>query len=308
MICLLLLRRAKNIFRKSSSHLFGLSPQNCPIFFDPEIREELKGISEASNLPLGEIVGLNILYDIAAFDRKHIFGLGCTSIVAQNSDGVIYHGRNLDYDMTGLLKNITIFVDFKKNGQILYSGITFALYNGLLTGQKPGKFSVSLNARYSGAYIDNILMEFYTKFRRPVSFFIRETLENAENYEIAVDRLSKTHLISPSYIIVAGVNKNEGVVISRNRWKAADIYKLDTFGKKNQWYLVETNFDHWKGDHDPRRLTAISELKKIGSKNLNAASMMNVLSTAPVRNNMTVFSTVLSPANPDFFYISTVVR
>lgn len=58
-------------------------------------------------------------------------------------------------------------------------------------------------------------MEFYTKFKRPVSFFIREVLENQKTYEDAVETLSKTHLFSPSYIIVAGTKKNEGVVISR---------------------------------------------------------------------------------------------
>ena len=49
--------------------------------------------------------------------------------------------------MTGLLKNITVYVDFTRNGTVIYSGITFALYNGVLTGQRPGAYSVSLNAR-----------------------------------------------------------------------------------------------------------------------------------------------------------------
>ncbi|KHJ87646.1 hypothetical protein OESDEN_12575 [Oesophagostomum dentatum] len=41
-----------------------------------------------------------------------VFKLGCTSIVAQSEDGVIYHGRNLDYEMGDLLKNVTILVHF----------------------------------------------------------------------------------------------------------------------------------------------------------------------------------------------------
>uniref|UniRef100_A0A1I7WTQ4 NAAA-beta domain-containing protein n=1 Tax=Heterorhabditis bacteriophora TaxID=37862 RepID=A0A1I7WTQ4_HETBA len=39
-------------------------------FFPVEYTEELKGIARESGLPLGEVVGLNILYDITAFDRR----------------------------------------------------------------------------------------------------------------------------------------------------------------------------------------------------------------------------------------------
>ncbi|EFO83649.1 hypothetical protein CRE_02891 [Caenorhabditis remanei] len=268
-------------------------------FFPPDTRLELEGIATQSGLPLGEIVGLNILYDIAAFDRRHIFGLGCTSIVAQNSAGRIFHGRNLDYDMTGLLKNITVYVDFTRNGTVIYSGITFALYNGVLTGQRPGAYSVSLNARYSGAYIDNILMELYTKFKRPVSFFIRDVLESQETYTDAVATLSNTHLLSPSYIIVAGTKKNEGVVIPRNRWAAANVYPLDM--DSNQWFLVETNYDNWQKQGDNRRITAIQKLKELGKENFNEKSMVEVLSTIPVRNNLTVFSSVIEPKIPKVF-------
>ncbi|CAB3402631.1 unnamed protein product [Caenorhabditis bovis] len=275
-------------------------------FFPKDKRLELEGIALESGIPLGEVVGLNILYDIAAFDRRHVFGLGCTSIVAQNSKGQIIHGRNLDFDMTDLLKNITIYVDFTRNGEIIYSGITFVLYNGLLTGQRPNEYSVSLNARYSGPFIDNIVMEIYTKFKRPVSYFIREVLETKDSFEEAVDALSKTHLFSPSYIIVAGTKPNEGVIISRNRWNAADIYRLEF--EKKRWFLVETNFDHWKGDRDERRLTAIAQLKRIGASNISASRMFDVLSTHPVNNNLTVFSTVISAARPALMFDSATVR
>lgn len=268
-------------------------------FFPEDTRLELEGIAAQSGLPLGEIVGLNILYDIAAFDRRHIFGLGCTSIVAQNAAGQIFHGRNLDYDMTDLLKNITVYVDFTKNGTLLYSGVTFALYNGILTGQRPNAYSVSLNARYSGAYIDNILMEFYTKFKRPVSFFIRDVLEHKKTYTDAVETLSNTHLFSPSYIIVAGMTKNEGVVISRNRWSAANVYPLNV--DANQWFLVETNYDNWEKQGDDRRLAAISKLKEIGYEAFNATGMFHTLRTVPVTNNLTVFSSVIRPSSPLYF-------
>lgn len=47
-----------------------------------------------------------------------ILGLGCTSVVAQDDKGRIWHGRNLDYGMGTLLRNITVIVDFTRNDKV----------------------------------------------------------------------------------------------------------------------------------------------------------------------------------------------
>lgn len=49
--------------------------------------------------------------------------------------------------MGDLLRNVTIIADFTRNGTILFSTPTFALYVGVLTAQKPNAYAVSLNAR-----------------------------------------------------------------------------------------------------------------------------------------------------------------
>ncbi|VDL68520.1 unnamed protein product [Nippostrongylus brasiliensis] len=187
-------------------------------FFPYEYAAEIRGIANTSGLPLGLIVSLNILYDILAFDRTHVFKLGCTSIVAQSENGTILHGRNLDYGMGDLLKNVTISVDFTRGQgeqkKVVYSGITFALSSTLLTGQNDA-FSLSLNARYSGPYIYNIFMEFITRFRTPVGFLLREVLDSSKTYADAVNHLSNRHLFSPSYIVIGGRERGEGAIISR---------------------------------------------------------------------------------------------
>jgi len=71
--------------------------------------DEMKGISQASGLPLGkfngmlpldrklyctvfyylgEIVLYNIFYEVSSY---------CTSVVGQDQNGNIFHGRNLDF-------------------------------------------------------------------------------------------------------------------------------------------------------------------------------------------------------------------
>ncbi|KAJ1347881.1 hypothetical protein KIN20_003047 [Parelaphostrongylus tenuis] len=275
-------------------------------FFPDEYAEEVRGIARASGLPVGFIVSMNILYDIAAFDRKHILQMGCTSIVAENDDGLILHGRNLDYGIGDLLKNITILVDFvRSQGQekkIAYSGVTFALSTTLLTGQNDA-FSLSLNARYSGPYIYNIFMEFFTHFRTPVGFLLREVLSSSKTYSEAVDILSSRHLFSPSYIIIGGREKGEGAIISRDRWRAADLIKLD----EDRWFLVETNSDHWRKDMDKRRITAVKMLKAAGRYGLNVDTMLKVLHTFPMKNNLTLFTTVMSARYPSLIKKTTFI-
>ena len=39
--------------------------------------------------------------------------------MSQDSKGQIWHSRNLDYGFTDILKNLTIFVDFQKEGKVL---------------------------------------------------------------------------------------------------------------------------------------------------------------------------------------------
>uniref|UniRef100_A0A915CDB5 N-acylethanolamine-hydrolyzing acid amidase n=1 Tax=Parascaris univalens TaxID=6257 RepID=A0A915CDB5_PARUN len=248
-----------------------------------EFVREMQGIADRSGLRLGEIIGLNILYDISTFNFPHIIGpLGCTSIVAENEDGIILHGRNLDYEMTPLLRNGTLIAEFTRDDKVIYTAVTFFLYVGVLTGQRPNAFAITLNSRNSGGYIDNILMEIITRFRHPISFSIRKMLEENDNYYEVVDELAKIHFVAPSYLIVSGIESGQGCVITRDRWTAADIYNLNV--QKGRWFLVETNFDHWKIDRDKRRYVAERLLNFIGRSALTPSVLSAILSEPPISN------------------------
>ncbi|VDM55756.1 unnamed protein product [Angiostrongylus costaricensis] len=146
-------------------------------------------------------------------------------------------------------------------------------------------------------------MEFFTHFRTPVGFLIREVLSSSRTYSEAVDEFSNRHLFSPSYIIIGGRKKGEGAIISRDRWRAADVIKLGD----GRWFLVETNFDHWRKDMDKRRCTAVKMLKAIGRGGLNVDTMLKVLRTFPVKNNLTLFTTVMSAQYPSLIKRTTFI-
>nr|6DXZ_B Chain B, N-acylethanolamine acid amidase beta-subunit [Oryctolagus cuniculus]6DY0_B Chain B, N-acylethanolamine acid amidase beta-subunit [Oryctolagus cuniculus]6DY1_B Chain B, N-acylethanolamine acid amidase beta-subunit [Oryctolagus cuniculus] len=222
----------------------------------------------------------------------------CTSIVAQDSRGHVYHGRNLDYPYGSILRKLTVDVQFLKNGQIAFTGTTFIGYVGLWTGQSPHKFTVSGDERDRGWWWENLVAALFLR-HSPISWLLRTTLSEAESFEAAVYRLAKTPLIADVYYIVGGTNPREGVVITRNRDGPADIWPLDPL--KGVWFLVETNYDHWKPapEEDDRRTPAIKALNATGQAKLSLETLFQVLSVVPVYNNYTIYTTVMSAASPD---------
>ncbi|XP_064509832.1 N-acylethanolamine-hydrolyzing acid amidase [Pseudopipra pipra] len=250
---------------------------------------EIVGLCQALGISLGDGILLNFAYESTAF---------CTSIVAQDDKGNIYHGRNLDYDFVDILSKITVDVQFIKSGQVAYQGTTFLGYVGLWTGQRPHKFTISGDERDGGRWWENAIAAFLNR-NYPVSWLVRDTLSRAEDFQSAVLRLAGIPIIAEVYYIVGGVSPKEGMVITRNRKGPADLWPLDPLG--GAWFRVETNYDHWTTPppFDDRRTAAIKALNATGQQNINFDTLFKVLSVKPVLNVNTVYTTVMSAAFPD---------
>lgn len=256
---------------------------------------EIQGLASIYGSDISDVVLLNFAYEVSAF---------CTSIVTQDIKGKIYHGRNMDYPHD-VLRNLTLDIHFIKNGQVAYRGTTFAGYVGLWTGQSPNKFTVSANERNKGHWWENVISAVLLK-RSPVSWLVRRTLEKAVDFEDAVMRLAKVPIIADVYYIVGGVRPGEGVVITRDRSRSADIWPLDPLN--GNWYRVETNYDHWlpTPKRDDRRHVAMKALNATGQNHISMNTLYQVLSVTPVRNRITVYTTVMSAAMPEKY--TTFVR
>lgn len=258
-------------------------------FLPQPFTDEIRGMCNFLNLSLADGILVNLAYEASAF---------CTSIVAQDSQGHIYHGRNLDYPFGNVLRKMTVDVQFLKNGQVAFTGTTFVGYVGLWTGQSPHKFTVSGDERDKGWWWENVIAAI-SLGHSPISWLIRKTLSDSENFEAAVYTLAKTPLIADVYYIVGGTSPREGVVITRNRGGPADIWPLDPLN--GGWFRVETNYDHWKPvpKRDDRRTPAIKALNATGQAHISLEALFQVLSVFPVYNNYTIYTTVMSAAEPD---------
>ncbi len=112
-------------------------------------------------------------------------------------------------------------------------------------------------------------------------------MENADSYDEAVKMLQKRHLIAGAYYIVGGVRPNQGVVITRNQMRTVDTWRLNsTSTRSDKWYLLETNYDHWKEVpiDDDRRTPGRKAMNDITQANINMNTLMDVMSIWPVCN------------------------
>jgi len=279
-----------------------------------DYKDEIQGIYNTlvqqgygDKIQFGELVSLNLIYELTCF---------CTSIVAENSDTTIYHGRNLDYGIPGL-QNITAQVQFVKNNEVIIDSVMFLGYVGILTGQTKS-VSVSIdqmeyvNATTTRENIKGFLKNIVTATflnGKSIGTMIRETLETQGSFGDSVTLFSKTPLISPCFLIVAGVNSDEGCVITRNRLGPNEqvgegVWMIDF---PTYWYRVETNYVHWEAppESDNRLDPAMDAMDSVGVTNIDADTMMDVMSTVPVFNSDTVYTAVMSPKLQTF---NVVVR
>lgn len=258
-------------------------------YFPHPYNDELKGIAEATNYNLGDVIVANMIYDVTAF---------CTSIVVTQQNGQIIHGRNLDYNFPSYLQDLAYLAEFRQNGTVVFRSAQIAGFIGILSGHKYKKFTFSINERDQGYWWVNLiyaLLELTQNDVVPLSILTREVLEKANSFDEAVSVLTTHRLIAPAYFIVGGMKPNEGVVITRDQSKAIDTWKLD--GGKT-WYLLETNYDHWvpPPPNDDRRTPGMKAMNTTTQAHINPDTLLDVLTISPVCNKMTVYTVLMSAA------------
>jgi len=221
----------------------------------------------------------------------------CTSVVAEDPSGKIYHGRNLDWNVPYILRKMTADVDFQKGNETIFTGTTVLGYVGVFNGMKKGVFSASIDARDKGGKIfGNLLQALLHKSLTP-SQHLRMTLqsEDSSTFDTAVKMLSTGHLIDQNYFIVGGVQKGEGAVIARGRNKAVDVWRMN----ETSWYRLETNYDHWNPvpKADDRRHPGMKNMDTMGQTGIGASGnglYINVMTKWPTFNHHTDYTGIFS--------------
>ncbi|XP_008297501.1 acid ceramidase [Stegastes partitus] len=285
-----------------SGRLIELVDITLPLMVDTlpsPFNDEIKGIADASGIHLGEVVLFNIFYEVFTV---------CTSVVAEDNKGNLFHGRNLDFGLflgwdvknkswsiSEKLKPLVVNLDFKRNNRTVFKSTNFAGYVGMLTGIKPHVFTLTMNERFSldGGYIGILEWIFGQRDGMWMSFLTRSVLENANSYEEAKSRLAQTKMLAPAYFILGGNSTGQGCIITRSRLLSIDVLEIDL--KLGRWYVLETNYDHWKEPLflDDRRTPAMKCMNQTTQASISLKTMYDVLSTKPVLNKLTTYTTLM---------------
>lgn len=265
--------------------------------------DEIKGLATATGIPLGEVVLYNIFYEVFTV---------CTSIVAEDKTGNLFHARNLDFGLflgwdnktntwalSEILRTLIVNIDYQKNGKTVYKTVSFAGYVGVLSGMKPGVMTLTLNERFNidGGFIGIIEWILGKRDAKWSSFLSRDVLETATSYKQALDMLANEEVLAPVYYILGGTKSGEGVVITRSRTKCLDQMSLNPTNKT--WFVLETNYDNWKPPLiiDDRRTPGKACMNKMGQENVSFKGLYNVLSTQPVLNKLTTYTTLMQASS-----------
>lgn len=282
-----------------------------------EIGEEIRGIAAYWDIDVGIILGMNILYEERKLLGHHHLNItpngtnssyshpsdvfGCTSIVAQDPKGNVFHGRNLDWNLPNNMRNASFIVDFMANGSLVYKGIVaIAGQIGIPTGMSKRGFSISINERSLGGSVIEDSIEALLLGGAEVTVFARNVLNSAKSYDEAMQMLSKSYIAAPVYYTVAGSEPDQGAVVTRDRNILNDLWQLNVSSSDpNSWYILETNYDHWKNDVPPddnRRMYGNKYMRQLG-QNVAAsmAGLLDVLFTWPLRNPFTLEVVLMNP-------------
>jgi len=200
-----------------------------------EYQRELHGIIQAldkrsdvqtKNITYENLVLLSLAYDMAVH---------CLAGIIVGTSNEPYLFRNFDWHMPSLHKAL-VYVQWHKQGKLLFTSIGAPFILSIFTGQRHGAFALALNARYSDKRTIQERVETYLK--TPVNIWssgilARYALEYMSDYHHAYTLCKSAQLITPVYFALAGTQSDEGVIIARD---CADIAFKDKITQWQQYY------------------------------------------------------------------------
>lgn len=168
--------------------------------------KEIEGIAAICDFSANEILTANLYYDLLKFY------FGCTAYAVYDK-GVMRHARNLDWHTdNNILSRYTKIFNFQRRGKTVFKTIGWPGFIGALSGVRPRAFSLTLNA---------VASQDEPQIAMPVSFLLRDVLENCPSFKEAKSIIEQTPIISDCLILLSGTQKEEKVVLERTPTRSA---------------------------------------------------------------------------------------
>lgn len=222
--------------------------------------------------------------------------MACSEILVASQNGVVLHGRNLDYMPISVLIEIT----FLRDGKPLFIAPMFLGKIGIHTGVKPGHWGYGMNTRFVSNDTAASALSHLAAGSELGQTFARTLMERDLPYRDVVRELQDVPLLKDVYMVVSGAGPYDGAVLAR----AADpAYRhIDTLseGTPGGWYLVQTNDDLGAAPLDERRDAGIGSLVSLGRTNISPLNILRVMMKPPMYSSWNVLLFVVSPRSGEF--------
>jgi acyl-CoA:6-aminopenicillanic acid acyl transferase len=252
---------------------------------------------------------------MAALQRVYTLShFGCTAAVFRHPDHGMVHVRCLDWEvLRPAIIQATRLFDFQSGGKTVFVAVGVAGMVGVLSGIRPGKYSITINWAQSRSAI-------VPWARQDPTLLVRHVLETCDSYEDAVRQLADTEVGAPVYYMVCGAKDGEGCVIEVAHLglfrQQENIRRLD--GERQR--LVQTNHygesgalkgqnkkqprpphPKWEEEslevssRERRHVMEASIAGTVAQRNVSLAQLVESVRIPPVQNVHTVQQMVLHP-------------
>ena len=240
--------------------------------------EEIQYWSELFNVDFYKVMIMQLVYELNS---------GCTTFVIP-IDGVRTMFRTMDWAMD-FLKDITYQAIFIKNNKPIFEAVCWLGSVGIFTGKSlNNNYSLAINYRRvndmnTSQIIQNYLHTVYMNW--PVSYLVRNILENDYDYDKALYNLSFAKTISPVYYVIN--NFNDKATIIRRIPYDKEILQNDT--------LIQTNCDNLNSKFDIMDSFArIKILENVLSTNPTLNNIMETVNKTPINNYASIYFSIIS--------------
>eukprot|EP00406_Dinophysis_acuminata_P050119 CAMPEP_0179320242 /NCGR_PEP_ID=MMETSP0797-20121207/57940_1 /TAXON_ID=47934 /ORGANISM="Dinophysis acuminata, Strain DAEP01" /LENGTH=371 /DNA_ID=CAMNT_0021031719 /DNA_START=66 /DNA_END=1178 /DNA_ORIENTATION=- len=257
-----------------------------------DYRDEMEGIVGSMNhsaVSWQSLLLLQAMYEMGS-------PMACSEVLVASQDGVVLHGRNLDYIPISVLIEIT----FLRGGEPLFIAPMFLGKVGIHTGVKPGHWGYGQNTRTESNDTPASALVRLAAGSELGQTFVRSLMERDLPYSDVVRELQDVPLLRDVYMVVSGAGPYEGAVMARAADPAYRHIDRLSEGTPGGWYLVQTNDDLGAAPRDERRDAGINSLVSLGRTNISPLSILRVMMKPPVYTDWNVLLFMASPRSGEF--------
>lgn len=169
--------------------------------------QELEGLAAGADLPLADAAAANFIPEL----------FHCSGFAVMNSateDGVLYHGRVLDYATDWKLQEHAVLIVAKPAEGIPFVNVSYAGFIGSVTGMNAEHVSIGEMGGAGLGHWDGV----------PMSFLVRMALEESDSLDEALATFRDRPRTCEYYYVIADGEDNRAVGLAAH-WNTFEIVK-----------------------------------------------------------------------------------